>query len=226
MADNPYAQYRRSGPMIPGTGPKPPAGFVRPDQATPLTPIGDRDPNYIRQVENIRGDASIRAAAAAAAIKAASDRQAEADKRRFEARQQYKLDPQKEATMRAAQGQLDRLQYLYSKGPGRTKGLAGFRDFLPNPENAQFDTAGAGLGEVGLAAFRVPGQGSQSDTELRAFIDANRPNAKNFDTSITEKIGNLQNRLNENYRAYNLKRPPAKKYGDEPRVIDFNSLPD
>lgn len=225
----PWEKYRGGGGVvasIPGTGPKPPSGFVRPEQETPLVPIGDKDPNYIRQVEGIRGDASIRAAAAAAQIKAQTERAMEADKRQFEARQKHVLDPQKLATMRAAQGQIDRLQYLYSKGPGRTKGLAGFRDLLPSPENAQFDTAGAGLGEVGLAAFRVPGVGGQSDTELRAFIEANRPSAKNWDTSITEKLSNLQNRLNENYRAYNIKRPPAKKYGDEPRIIDFNSLPE
>src|SRR3546814_12698839 len=94
---------------------------------------------------------------------------------------------------------------------------------MPSAANAQFDTAGAGLGEVGLAAFRVPGVGSQSDAELRAFIAANRPSASDFDSRIKEKLLNLQSRLDQTYSAYGMtprmgpKRAP-KARSEERRV--------
>jgi len=150
--------------------------------------------------------------------------QADAAKAAAEARKETGLDPQKLANMRAAQAQIDRLQQLYKSGPGRTKGLAGVLDFLPTGRNAQFDTAGAGLGEVGLAAFRVPGVGSQSDAELRAFIDANRPSASDYDQRIQEKLRNLQNRLNQNYSVYGVNRQGKKKGSS--KTIDFNDLPE
>lgn len=153
-------------------------------------------------------------------------REAQAAKARAEAQQASGLDKQKLANILAAQGQIDRLHHLFNKGPGRTSGVRGLLDYLPSQGNKQFDTAGAGLGEVGLAAFRVPGVGAQSDAELRAFIAANRPSASDYDAVIREKLGNLQNRLNQTYSAYGLKRQTAKKFKDEPRTIDFNSLPD
>lgn len=121
------------------------------------------------------------------------------------------LDKQKLANIRAAQGQIDRMRKLFSAGPGKTTGLASVLDYLPTAGNKQFDTAGAGLGEVGLAAFRVPGVGAQSDAELRAFIAANRPSASDYDVAIKEKLNNLQNRLNQTYSAYGMKR----KGGDD-----------
>lgn len=152
----------------------------------------------------------------------ASKAQSEAKKAQMESG----LDPQKLANIRAAQAQIDRLGYLFNKGPGRTSGLRGLLDYMPSPENKQFDTAGAGLGEVGLAAFRVPGVGSQSDAELKAFIMANRPSAGDYDTVIQEKIGNLQNRLNQTYQSYKMKRPPAQNFKDGPKTLDFNDLPE
>lgn len=134
------------------------------------------------------------------------------------------LDPQKVANIRAAQAQIDRLNKLFMNGPGSTKGVSSLLDFLPSSSNAQFDTAGAGLGEVGLAAFRVPGVGSQSDAELRAFVDANRPRASDFDSRIKEKLHNLQSRLDQTYSAYGMKRQVPK---NAPRkTIDFNDLPE
>lgn len=132
---------------------------------------------------------------------------AQANKAEAEAAQSSGLDKQKLANIRAAQSQVDRLRALYKKGPGRTKGFSSILDYIPTDDNSRFDTAGAGLGEVGLAAFRVPGVGSQSDTELRAFIDANRPSSWDRDAEIEEKLNNLQNRLNETYAAYGMKRP-------------------
>jgi hypothetical protein len=141
-----------------------------------------------------------------------------------EAKKASALDPQKVANLRAAQAQINRLNTLFAKGPGSTKGFSSLLDFLPSAKNAQFDTAGAGLGEVGLAAFRVPGVGSQSDAELRAFIAANRPSASDFDARIKEKLLNLQSRLNQTYSAYGIKRQQKAK--SAPKVIDFSDLPE
>lgn len=141
-----------------------------------------------------------------------------------EAQKAQILDPQKMANIRAVQSQIDRLNKLFVKGPGATKGVSSLLDFLPSPTNAQFDTAGAGLGDVGLAAFRTPGVGSQSDRELKAFVDANRPSASDFDSRIKEKLLNLQNRLNQTYSAYGIKRQGAGKA--PAKVINFNDLPE
>lgn len=188
------------------------------------------NPQYVSGQAQVAGaEASAREAAQRATI-AFQTQQAIAEaaaKNRIsqqgEAQKALILDPQKVANIRAVQSQIDRLGSLFAKGPGSTKGAAGLLDYLPSPENRQFDTAGAGLGEVGLAAFRVPGVGSQSDTELRAFIDANRPHASDYDATIKEKLNNLQNRLNQTYSAYGMKRQGAAK---KAKVINFNDLPE
>lgn len=120
--------------------------------------------------------------------------------------------------LRAMENQIKRVRELYSKGPGATKGVAGLADYLPLPANKQFDTAGASLGELGLAAFRVPGVGSQSDAELRAFVEANRPSSSDYDNQITEKIRNLENRLGEAYKAYGVQYKPAKAPPRKPKT--------
>jgi len=104
-------------------------------------------------------------------------------------------DPMKLAQFRALEQQIARVQELYDAGPGSTSGVAGIMDYLPGDANSAFDSAAAGLGEVGLAAFRVPGVGSQSDTELRQFVAANTPSASDRDAAIREKLGNLRRRL-------------------------------
>ncbi len=105
------------------------------------------------------------------------------------------VDPMKLAQFRALEEQIARVEDLYRSGPGSTKGVSGLADYLPTDSNAAFDSAAAGLGEVGLAAFRVPGIGSQSDTELAQFVAANTPRASDRDAAIREKLGNLRRRL-------------------------------
>lgn len=122
------------------------------------------------------------------------------------------------AQLRAMENQIGRVRQLYRQGPGATKGfMAGALDYLPTPQNEQFNTASAGLGELGMAAFRVPGVGSQSDTELRAFVEANKPSASNYDATIEEKIRNLENRLSETYKAYGVQYRPRGGVANAPR---------
>jgi len=129
--------------------------------------------------------------------------------------------------LRALQNQIERVRELYQSGPGSTKGVSGLMDYLPTPQNKQFDVAGAGLAEIGLNAFRTPGVGSQSDRELKAFVEANRPSASDYDTQIEEKLRNLQNRLNEAYRPYGIKPPPIKNAPrKQSKAINFDDWKD
>lgn len=106
-----------------------------------------------------------------------------------------KADQEKAARVGKLQSlaqQIRRVRQLYDANIAPTSGLAGIADYLPSEANRQFDTAGAGLAEQGLAAFRVPGVGAQSDTELRQFTQANKPQASDYDISIEEKLRQLQ----------------------------------
>lgn len=117
------------------------------------------------------------------------------------------VDPLKLSQFRALEQQIARVEELYNAGPGSTKGVAGFQDYIPTDANAAFDSAAAGLGEVGLAAFRVPGVGAQSDAELRQFVAANTPSASDRDSAIREKLGNLRRRLEATKEELGLNAP-------------------
>lgn len=132
---------------------------------------------------------------------------AEAAKARAEAGRDpnaQKLDRGKVGQFLALEKQLARLRELYRSGPGATSGASSVMDYLPSDANSRFDSAGAGLSEVGLAAFRVPGVGSQSDAELRQFIAANTPRASDRDAAIEEKLRNLETRLQATKQAWGV----------------------
>lgn len=86
------------------------------------------------------------------------------------------------------------------------KGDRGFMEYLPTGQNRAFDAAAAGLSEQALGAFRTPGVGSQSDAELRAFVEANRPGAWEQDATNTQRVANIRTRLNAQRAALGL--PP------------------
>lgn len=150
---------------------------------------------------------------------------AQAEERRRQAEFEQKMNPQaappspaqaeknrnRAAMLDSLVEQINRVQTLYEEGPGATKGLAGLGDYLPFDSNRQFDTAGAGLAEQGMAAFRVPGVGAQSDTELRQFVEANKPQASDRDVSIEEKLLQLRNRVDATRAGMGL--PPANWLG-------------
>ena len=139
--------------------------------------------------------------------------QADADRARSELVKAKKPDPKaagRIANLRALEAQINRVGQLYQAGPGSTRGISGLLDYIPANANRQFDSAGAGLGEMGLAAFRVPGVGSQSDAELRAFVEANRPYASDRDEQIEEKMRNLQTRLGAAYQSMGIPYRPRQ----------------
>lgn len=123
------------------------------------------------------------------------------------------------ANLRALENQIARTRQLYNQNiaPEPMGWLSSAKDYLPTSGNKQFDSAGASLGDIGLAAFRVPGVGSQSDAELRAFVEANRPRSSDFDRQIEEKLRNLENRLSETYKAYGVDYTPSYRRKPPPR---------
>lgn len=125
--------------------------------------------------------------------------------------------------LRALRNQIDRVRELYQTNlrGGVPNGLVGVLPDLIRPENGQFNSAAAGLGEIGLAAFRVPGIGSQSDAELRQFVAANTPVATDSDSRIEEKLRNLENRLNSTTgnQPESANNPPVAIPGNQPNVL-------
>ena len=127
------------------------------------------------------------------------------------------------ARLRALDNQIGRVADLYRKGAGSTSGISGLMDYLPTETNKQVDTAGAGLAEMALGAFRTPGVGAQSDKELQAFIEANRPYSSDYDVKFKEKIRNIENRLANSYAPYGVKYRPRDLDG-APRKGDVDHI--
>lgn len=103
--------------------------------------------------------------------------------------------------------QIERVEGLYGQNirGGMPNFIAGNVPFVPT--NEQFNSAAAGLAEQGLAAFRVPGVGSQSDNELRQFVEANRPRAGDTDLAIEEKLRQLRLRASEELMSLGVEAP-------------------
>lgn len=80
----------------------------------------------------------------------------------------------------------------------------GVMEYLPTPTNKAFDSAAAGLSEQALGAFRVPGVGSQSDAELRAFNEANRLDSGNYDEVNRQRFSTIRNRVDETRKALGM----------------------
>lgn len=80
----------------------------------------------------------------------------------------------------------------------------GIFEYAPTPTNKAFDSAAAGLSEQALGAFRVPGVGSQSDAELKAFVDANKPDSWQYDAVNQQRLNNIRNRLDATRKGMGL----------------------
>jgi hypothetical protein len=108
--------------------------------------------------------------------------------------------------------QINRTQDLYSNSQDGFgfMGLGSVGEYLPTQANSQFDAAAAGLAEQGLAAFRVPGVGSQSDTELRQFVEANKPSSWSMDSANKERMRQLRTRTENTRREMGLPAPQWK----------------
>lgn len=222
MVNDPWAGFEE---VQPPQQPRPPAQPQAPRSGTfipkPVDPYREEDQDFQR-------DAAARAAAAAARDQAEFDRRMNEGSipAGYRRRSDGGLEPipggpeatakqsaqstrsQKEANLNALVTQINRVQQLYDEGVGSTNGAASLLDYLPTPGNREFDAAAAGLAEQGLAAFRVPGVGAQSDTELLQFVQANKPQSSDFDTVNMERLRQLRSRVDESRRAMGL--PPAQ----------------
>lgn len=107
--------------------------------------------------------------------------------------------------------QLDRVESLYQQNlkGGMPGPIAGRVPGVLRPENDQFNSAAAALAEQGLSAFRVPGVGSQSDAELRQFVEANRPRSADTDLAIEEKLRALRMRAEAEFQSMRGSQPEA-----------------
>ena len=80
-------------------------------------------------------------------------------------------------------------------------------EYFPTQAKGAIDTTAAGLADVGLALFKVPGAGSQSDADALRFVQANQPSASNFDLSFLGKVYNLRRRIDAKAQSMGLKPP-------------------
>jgi hypothetical protein len=141
------------------------------------------------------GTAGVVAQAEAEKAKAdAAKAQAELEKLKAD---QGKVDP-KSSAYKALQDQIDRVTYLYQNN--LQGGAPNFvNNFIPNflqPDVGAFGTAAQGLYNPFMAAFKIQGQGGQSDADLNQFLQANTPVQGDTDQDIEEKLRNIQTRLN------------------------------
>lgn len=179
------------------------------------TPLGGPDPILPYKIRTEQGHAAAAPyagpTAAANAKKAEADAavaatiaQANAERARAEAAKsqaeleklkaaQTQTDP-KSAAYKALQGQIDHVFEIFRRNiqGGLPNPLWGH---IPTSTNSGFDSAAQGLVNPYMQAFRVPGAGSQSDTELKQFIQANVPQPTDTDAAIQEKLGNIQRQL-------------------------------
>lgn len=112
----------------------------------------------------------------------------------------------KAASLDSVVTQINRVQELYDNNlrDEALPLLSSLWEYLPTPTNNQFDSAGAALGDQGMAAFKVPGMGPQSDQDAARFVTANQPQASDSDLAIEEKLRSLRQRVDANRAAMGL----------------------
>lgn len=121
-------------------------------------------------------------------------------------------------------GQINRVQELYDTGirDETFSNAFGLLDSV-GPKSGEFDSAGQAIADQGLAAFRVPGIGAQSDMEARQFALANTPQSGNWDVAIEEKLRTMRARVDANRKALGL--PPAQWAGVEAASTEDEAAP-
>jgi hypothetical protein len=98
--------------------------------------------------------------------------------------------------------QLDRAEEIYRQE---------IKGGLPNPisgrlwplseGNSRFGAAAASAAQQAFSAFRVPGEGPQSDADLRLFVEANRPLPTDTEAAIEEKFQAVRARARAELKA-------------------------
>lgn len=101
----------------------------------------------------------------------------------------------RQAKLRGLIDQLDRAEQIY---------LDEIKGGLPNPisgrllpfteGNSRFGAAASSAAQQAFSAFRVPGEGPQSDADLKLFVEANRPLPTDTEATIEEKFRSVRAR--------------------------------
>ncbi|GAO78645.1 hypothetical protein [Sphingopyxis sp. C-1] len=117
-----------------------------------------------------------------------------------------KADAAKVGTLKTVIDQINHIENLFNEHQ-KGVGLGSVLDYLPTQGNTAFDTAGAGLADLGTAAFKVPGMGPQSDADAARFVAANQPSRWDTDSQVQEKLGVLRRRVENNMKAMGLDAP-------------------
>lgn len=81
-------------------------------------------------------------------------------------------------------------------------------EYFPTQEKGAINSTAAGLADVGLALFKIPGMGSQSDADATRFVQANQPSTSDFDMTFLGKMYNLRRRIDAKVRSMGL--PPIR----------------
>lgn len=110
------------------------------------------------------------------------------------------------ANLRSVIDQINRIETLYNESQ-KGVGLGSIAEYFPTQENRRFDTAGAALADMGTAAFKVPGMGSQSDADAARFVQANQPSRWDSDSQVEEKLSALRRRVERNMEALGQPAP-------------------
>jgi len=77
-------------------------------------------------------------------------------------------------------------------------------EYFPTQEKGAINSTAAGLADVGLALFKIPGMGSQSDADATRFVSANQPSTSDFDLTFLGKVYNLRRRIDAKARSMGL----------------------
>ena len=77
-------------------------------------------------------------------------------------------------------------------------------EYFPTQEKGAINSTAAGLADVGLALFKIPGMGSQSDADAARFVQANQPSTADFDLTFLGKVYNLRRRIDAKARSMGL----------------------
>lgn len=145
--------------------------------------------------------AAIRKAEADAATAEANAQKAANDAKTGPAKNEEQIKSEtRMADLQAMIKQINELQDLYNRNLAG-QGVESVLEYFPTNANDRIDTLGAGIGQLGQSAFRVPGQGEQAVQEMLKFIAANEPSTTDRDAKFLGKLDNLRNRINSRVAA-------------------------
>lgn len=92
----------------------------------------------------------------------------------------------------ALQRQIDEIKAKFDAGPGKTKGIAGLRDYLSTTENLQFDEAGNAARALGGPVLGFTASQMNTEKEQARNMGPYIPQSSDRDAVIQDKINRLQ----------------------------------